>query len=125
MARKIPQMPAFPFCCRCEKKVVVRDVLGIGWCEDHEHHGRLINWLEAHDWPYLQCDPYIISPGKWSAVQLIMFGEGDDRVWFALAFIEYLETECDLSGYATIKEAVEPYWQQSMKYWQGVARKET
>lgn len=118
MGKRRELVQASPTCTRCLEMPTLRDVLGFSWCQQHEHYLRLINWLEMHNWPFLKCEPYTISPGKWNAVQQIISSEDEDRIWFALAFAEYLEAECAALNQPDLDRAMMPLWEQSTEHWQ-------
>jgi hypothetical protein len=76
----------------CTEEPVVIDVVGFQWCPEHEHKGRVINWLAAHNWPELRIGYPVVEGDKWCAVNQVLFAS-EDWIWTVWAYIEYLESE--------------------------------
>jgi hypothetical protein len=77
----------------CMESSVMKDALGLTWCEEHSYRGRLINWGAQHGWPELRCPhPYRIGPGDYCWAMAVKSGT-DDFIGLAVATTELLDEQ--------------------------------
>jgi len=86
-------------CLVCIEPAHYTDALGLPWCEDHEHHGKVLTWGYWHKFPELHFGQYALGPGDecwWLPIMLSVSNsanKGDEGfMWTALAYVEYLDS---------------------------------
>jgi hypothetical protein len=87
-------------CLVCSLPSSYQDVFKLPWCEEHEHHGKVLTWGKFHGFPELHFGKYALGQGDecwWLAIQGSVHNlanEGDEGfMWTALAYVEYLDSE--------------------------------
>ena len=85
-------------CLVCIQPTKYKDVFGLPWCEEHEHHGKVLTWGKWHGFPELHFGKYALGIGDecwWLAVigsTHNSVNEGnEDFMWTSLIYIEYLD----------------------------------
>lgn len=80
-------------CAGCGNLTGWHDVVGIGWCEQCRWRGQVVNWLAAHDWPYLYCTPFAIGPGQELCVRPLLYGDATLQAMMA-EYIDWIDRDC-------------------------------
>lgn len=78
------------FCVFCGSEAVLWSAMGMSWCDDHAHRGKVADWAYTHRFPALECSPYAFSNYELQWRVVIACG-ADDAMWLALSAIECLE----------------------------------
>lgn len=76
-----------------ESLVLVADMLGNHWCQQHRHLHKVMMWGARHGYPELHCEPYVILSGAeyW---QIQIAGSKDENIgYLAEGYIDILESE--------------------------------
>ena len=87
-------------CTVCMRPTIMKDAIGFPWCEEHEHHGKVMSWGRRHSYPALDLHTYKIGSGEhnwWIAVvasaSTVSSQGNEDFMWAALVHIECLDNE--------------------------------
>jgi hypothetical protein len=87
-------------CLVCVQPTNYTDALGLSWCEEHEHHGKVLTWGHWHKFPELHFGRYALGPDDaswWAAVvgsaRNSVNKGNEDFMWTALIYLEDLDRQ--------------------------------